>query len=427
MTDFKKLIDGFKNCECGQDHECDIKDICIGSGLVHETGKILAENNFPKKLLFVADKNTLKAADGIVDSLKGYDLTFKIYDNIRVATMDDVKSVEKLLDEGIEGVIAVGTGSVHDPCRLACANKNKPLCLFATAPSMDGFASYSAPIVDGCFKITYPAKCPEVIIGDTKILAAAPAELKSAGFGDMVSKYIAIIDWKVSALLTGESYCEKVCNLTRYAVDNIMKMADKVTADDEETAGMIFESLLLTGIAMSFTKTSRPGSGTEHIQAHYWECKELLQNLVPDFHGTDVGVSTLIILKYYKELAKFEQVKAKKEVNDWNKIYEVYGALAPDVRKLNTPDTITDPINPEDIEKNWEKIREIVASVPSYEECFEAMKKAGCAITYKDIGKKKEFVEEGFKYHPYMRRRLSLKRVSHMLDMDFVKDYKPVD
>ncbi len=415
MINFKELIESYANCECGQKHECDIKDIEIGSGLVNHVGEILAKNNFPKKILLVADKNTLKASEGIVDSLKGYDITFKIYDEIRVATMDDVKSVESLLDSGIEGVLAVGTGSIHDPSRLACANNKKPLCIFATAPSMDGFASYSAPIVDGCFKITYPAKCPEIIIGDTKILAKSPAELKSAGFGDMISKYIAIIDWKVSHLLTGESYCEKVCNLTRFAVDYIMKMADKVTLDDEETAGMIFESLLLTGIAMSFTKTSRPGSGTEHIQAHYWECKELLEGKVPNFHGEDVGVSTLMMLKYYKDLAKLPSVKAQKEVNNWEEIYNVYGELAGDVKKLNTPDTITDAINPKDIEDNWSKIVEIVNSVPSYEECLDKMKKAGCKTTIEEIGKDKDFVETGFKYHPYMRRRLSLKRVSHMI------------
>ena len=126
-------------------------------------------------------------------------------------------------------MLAVGTGSVHDPCRLANARHNVPLCLFATAPSMDGFASYSAPIVNGNFKITYPAKCPEVIIGDTKILADAPAELKSAGFGDMISKYIALIDWQVSNLLTGESYCERVAALTRRATDQIFAMAGSVT------------------------------------------------------------------------------------------------------------------------------------------------------------------------------------------------------
>ncbi len=64
---------------------------------------------------------------------------------------------------------------------------------------MDGFASYSSPIVKNGFKSSYPAKSPEVIIGDTKILAAAPPELKSAGFGDMVAKYVALIDWQTAA------------------------------------------------------------------------------------------------------------------------------------------------------------------------------------------------------------------------------------
>ena len=59
-------------------------------------------------------------------------------------------------------------------------------------------------------------------------------------------------------------------------------MADRVTQRDEKTAAAIFEALLLTGIAMSFTKTSRPGSGTEHILAHFWECMELLEGRTPN-------------------------------------------------------------------------------------------------------------------------------------------------
>ena len=34
--------------------------------------------------------------------------------------------------------------------------------------------------------------------------------------------------------------------------------------------------------------------------------------------------------------------------------------------------TITDGVNPKDIEKNWDKIREIIASVPSYDEIYAA-------------------------------------------------------
>ena len=340
MTDFHTLIDSYQNCACGQAHECAIRDIEIGSGLVSEAGEILKKNGFGPRLLLAADEQTLAAADGIEASLSGFTVLRHIWPSIRVATMQDVEKIEGYFDR-VDGVLAVGTGSVHDPCRLACARHNVPLCLFATAPSMDGFASYSAPIVNGNFKITYPAKCPEVIIGDTKILADAPAELKSAGFGDMISKYIALIDWQVSNLLTGESYCERVAALTRRATDQIFAMAGSVTKRDEKTAAAIFESLLLTGIAMSFTKTSRPGSGTEHIMAHFWECMELLDGKTPNYHGEDVGVTTLIMLRYYEALSRLPQVTAHPEVCNWDEIYRIYGPLAPDVQKLNTPDTIT--------------------------------------------------------------------------------------
>lgn len=413
MLDFKKLIASFETCDCGVEHRCEIGDIRIGSGLVHQVGTILKENHFPTKILLVADRNTLKAADGILESLAGFEVQTYIYDTLRVATMDDVRLVESYFDR-VDGVLAVGTGSIHDPSRMACARQHKPLCLFGTAPSMDGFASYSAPIVDGNFKTTHPAKCPDVIIADTKILADAPVELKSAGFGDMVSKYIALIDWQVSHLLTGEHYCQRVADLTREAVDRLMSMADKITLPDEEAAGAVFESLLMTGIAMAFTQTSRPGSGTEHIMAHYWECMELLEGKTPNYHGEDVGVATLIMLQYYNELAERETVTAHREENDWEEIYRVYGPLAEDVRKLNTPDTITDPIDPTEVERLWPEIVKIVRSVPTYEECRKAMKLAGCKTTIEEIGKSREFVEQSFRYHPYMRRRLSLRRVSNL-------------
>lgn len=418
MIDFKKIIEDFKNCPCGEKHECSIKDIRIGSGIVKDVGNILKENGFDKELLLVADKDTLKASDGILESLKDFNLKTYVYDYLRVSKMSDVRFIESLIDKGAKGVIAVGSGSVHDTCRLACANKDTPLCLFATAPSMDGFASYSAPIVDGNFKLTYPAKSPEVIIGDTKILAKAPTHLKSAGFGDMVSKYIAIIDWRVSHLILGESFCEKVCGLTRFATDEIMKLADGVTKDDEKTAGVIFETLLLTGIAMSFTKTSRPASGTEHIQAHYWECMELLAGKDITFHGVDVGISTLIISKYYGELAKLKKVKCKKEETDWEAVYKAYGELKEDVIKLNTPDTITDGINPKKIEDNWDKIVEIINSVPNYDEIKSKMLTAGCLTDYKERDLDEKILNDGFIYHPYMRRRLSLKRLSNMIDFE---------
>lgn len=415
MLNFRALIDSFRDCGCGMDHRCGIHDIRIGSGLVTQVGEILRENGFPRRLLLIGDRDTLAAAAGLEESLTGFEVTRHCYDTLRVATMDDVRLVEDYLDR-VDAVVAVGAGSIHDPSRLACARRNKPLCLFATAPSMDGFASYNAPIVDGGFKTTHAAKCPEVIIADTKILAAAPKALKSAGFGDMISKYIALIDWQVSHLVTGEAYCPRVAELTRTAVDRLMTMADRVTLEDEETAAAVLESLLMTGIAMSFTRTSRPGSGTEHILAHYWECIELLEGKIPNFHGEDVGVATLLTLREYEALAGRETVTAHPEVNDWDAVYRAYGPLAGDVRKLNTPDTITDGIDPRVIEEKWPEIRAIVRSVPDYDACYRAMKAAGCKTTIAEIGKDPAFVAESLLYHPYMRRRLSLRRLARMVD-----------
>ena len=415
---FEDLIKSYENCPCGQKHECGINDIWIGSGIVKDVGEILKENGFRKRLLLVADKTTLRVSEGIVESLRDFDLTYIIYEEKRVATMADVKEIERRLIAETDGVIAVGTGSIHDPARLACARKNKPLCLFATAPSMDGFASYSAPIVDGNFKITYPAKCPDVIIADTKILAESPAALKSAGFGDMVAKYIALIDWQVSNLVSGESYCEKVACLTRFAADNAMKIANVVTKNDEESARLLFEGLLYTGIGMSFTKTSRPASGSEHMMAHYIECKELLDGKTPDYHGTDVGICTLIILKLYKSLLNVNSIKAHKEVNDFALISRAYGKMAEGMLKLNTPDTITDNIDPITLEDNFEEIKRIVASVPAYDEIKEKMIAAGCKTSFDLTKKSEELIEEAFEYSPYMRRRLSLRRLLNMTNIE---------
>ncbi len=416
MSDVLSLIKSMSGeCSCGVHHTTSIREVVIESGAVERVGEVLRCNGFPNDILLVADRNTLAAAEGIADSLDGFNVEYKIYDTIRVATMDHVRELRELIGGRDIGILSVGTGSVNDPCRLAAAEEDKMLCIFATAPSMDGFASYSSPIVDGGFKASYPAKSPEVIIGDTRILASAPAELKSAGFGDMIAKYVGLVDWQVSSLLTGEVYCEKVARLTRDAVNELVSLADKVTANDEETAGKIFESLLKTGIGMSFMQNSRPASGAEHIIAHLIECVELRDGIIPNYHGDDVGVCTLAVLESYMRLAEHDGVSAKRETVDWEEVLSFYGNMRDDVYKMNFPENVTDSVSPEKIEASWGEIRRIIKSVPSYEECLDAMKRAGCKITVEDIGKSRKLFGDCIKYSPFMRKRLTLLRLYGMI------------
>ena len=62
----------------------------MGSGLVNQVGDILTKNGFARRILLVCDKNTLKASSGIVESLSGFFVEYKVYDDLRVATMENV-------------------------------------------------------------------------------------------------------------------------------------------------------------------------------------------------------------------------------------------------------------------------------------------------------------------------------------------------
>jgi len=423
--DLQLIINQLKNCSCGRKHTSSIKCVEIGRGLVHKTGEILLRNSFPTKILIVADENTLSASQGILENLEksGFNYKIKIYNDLRVADMVDVLEVVAE-STGVDGILSVGSGSLNDICRLASYMEHKEFAIFATAPSMDGFASGTAPITTNGFKETKQAKQPSVIIGDTDILAKSPAELKAAGFGDMAAKYIALVDWKVSALTTGEYYCENIANLTREALDRMIALADKVTQDDAKAAGAIMEALVFTGIAMKLAESVRPASGTEHIISHFWEMKKLEQGKLSDFHGKKVGVATLISNRIYHFLAEHENINPKGENLDWDKIYLVYGEnLKSDILRLNSP-TVTTETTPEKVLKSWQEIRMIVKEeLPTDKELSKLMTIAGAAKTVKDIKVDYEMGVLGVEYHPYMRHRLTLMRLIPMLgiDVDFMK------
>ena len=421
--DLKNLLKSLENCPCGREHTFDTKVVEIYSGLTKDTGKILLDAGFPTNILLVADENTLGVAnaEGLSDSLtaSGFNVKKLIYKNMMYARIEQVREVEALLDD-VDGVISCGTGSLNDICRVASFEKYKKFCIFATAPSMDGFASDTAPIIENNFKVSWFVRQPMVILADTKILANAPTELKAAGFGDMVAKYIGIVDWRISHILTGEYYCPAIADLTMTAVKKMVALADKVTGNDEEAAGAIMEALVLSGLAMKLALCSRPASGAEHVVSHYWECYKLARGIWPEFHGKKVGVATLIINKIYRNIAdRVEEINPTKDEPDWNEVYKHFSAeQIPEVEKLNNP-SIMDKIDAADLKAKWPEIREIIREVlPENDELLALMKTAGCATTPEEINVSPELFAEGIYYHGFMRYRILLTRMMPMIGID---------
>ena len=419
--DLNKILNQLKNCPCGHEHTFDTKVVEIESGLTARTGKILKAASFPEKLLFVADNNTLKAADGIIEALEGEGFVLKkiIYNDMKYAKVESVNGLKALCSD-VDGIISVGTGSLNDICRVTAHDLKKRFCIFATAPSMDGFASDTAPIIENNFKNSWKASQPEVILADTKILAASPAELKAAGFGDMVAKYIGLCDWRIANLLIDEYYCPHVAKLTEDAIEKIVALADKVQGNDEEAAGAIMEALVLSGLAMKLALSSRPASGAEHVVSHYLECYKLARGIWPEFHGKKVGVATVFVNRIYRNIAdRVTEIAPHADDTVWE---EVYKAFAPEqldeVKKLNTP-TITDKIDVEHLKKSWPEIRKIIyETLPSDEDMMALMDKAGAPYTLAEINVSEELFVQSLRFHPYMRYRVLVTRLMPMLGLD---------
>lgn len=416
-TDISSIIKKLNGCPCGRLHTATLESVEIGHGLTDITGDIMASRGFPKNILLVADRNTLAAAEGILPSLDraGYRYEIKLYDNLRTA---DILEVHAVMDaaERKDGILSVGTGSLNDICRLAAFKKAKKFAIFATAPSMDGFASGTAPISEGNFKTTRPAVQPDILIADTAVLAAAPAELKSAGFGDMIAKYIALADWRISALLTGEYYCENIAALTREALRRITSLADRVTRNDEETAAAVMEALVFTGVAMQLADSVRPASGAEHMISHFWEMKKLEAGETSDFHGKKVGVATLYLCRLYHTLISMKKIGTQPDVIDWEELQRVFGDnFIGSVKKLNSP-SVTAGLTPKGLAQNWEGVRRIVhEEVPEPGEMLRLMLAAGAAVTPDEIAVSASLAREGYIYHAYLRHRLTLSRLVPMI------------
>lgn len=159
---------------------------------------------------------------------------------------------------------------------------------------MDGYASTGAAMITDGMKVTYPAGVPDAIIADTAVLAAAPLEMIKAGYGDIVGKYSALNDWKLSRLVNDEYFCQYVYDLTADMVEKTLSLADGLINRNEESVKVLMEALVIVGIAMSFAGSSRPASGSEHHLSHFFEITGIVDGEEYLPHGIDVAFSTVV-------------------------------------------------------------------------------------------------------------------------------------
>ena len=421
MDDLKSMTlgelirpEGF-SCSCGHTHKAEIPYILISSGALESVPEAL--NVLGKKHpMVLCGPNGYKAAGESVCRLlaeSGIAYTLHVLEeedggNIRPAEYA-VGSAVLNFDHNADIVLGVGSGVINDTCKLVGKVAKIPCMIVATAPSMDGFASDGSSMEVGGIKQSLKEQIPEAILCDTNILAQAPMHMIHAGIGDILAKISSLFDWKLSAIATGEHYCEEIAALVRRSLENVIRLSPQAVQRDEEAVREITDGLVLSGVAMALEGSSHPASGLEHYFSHCWEMMKLERGEPYELHGIQVGIGMLMVLKIVQWLktVRPDMERVEKSIpafdrDAWEKnIRRVFPRSSAGILKIEESARKNDPDGRRTRAKRviaaWDELLALMEKeLPSYTEMAEYMKGLGMPTKPEEIGLSRQDVLDAF-------------------------------
>ena len=386
------------------------------------------------RVLMVADENTYEALGCRAhEALKasGCDvLLVKFTDDELAADADAVMDV--LLNEDRQGrtYVSVGSGTITDITRLVSHRVGASFIALPTAPSVDGYASVSAPVVIRRFKKTVNAQGPEAIFGDLDTLANSPVAMRAAGFGDMLGKYICLADWQLGRILLEERYDEVVAAQTRQALENCVAVADGIGSGDPQAVKTLLEALVDSGLSMLAYGNSRPASGAEHHLSHFWEMKLLHEGRPAVLHGAKVGVGAVLMSERYHRLRTMtcddvldclQKAEICSREQQEREIRAGYGELAESVIANYGPFLVSSGEIIRVCEKvmhHWYQIQEVAATVPEPEVMRDLLQRAGGAVEALELGLGNDERDAALHYARYLRPRFTILTLDAILGLE---------
>jgi len=385
--DIKKLLLGIRGCKCGRDHICPIETVEISENASAALAKCAEAY---KRILIVYDENTYCAASASVESaLVGHSPERLIYKRSSVLVPDEraIEELESALPEEADLIVGVGSGVINDLCKYVSFLRGIPYFIYATAPSMDGYASVGAALILGGMKVTKNAHVPTAIFADPRVLTNAPIDMIRAGFGDIIGKYSCLSDWRLAAVVLDEYICERVVSLTYDAVEETVKLADGIVKRNPSSVAALMESLVSVGILMAYVGNSRPASGSEHHYSHYFEIVGIIRGEEYLPHGIDVCCSAIECAALRDKILSVDDIGACKPRHNeklWNEeIERIYGKVAPEVKALQAKLGWYSQDRLPLYRERWDKIKEILSSTPSRDKMEALVAKIG--LSYKSF------------------------------------------
>ncbi len=401
-------------CACGREHPMDTKLSVVEAGCLNRLDDYIAESGLSGFRTVIYDRNTYHAP-GMVRPAADQEIILPP-DNLH-ANEHGVALAMEQLSEKAEYLIAVGSGTIHDITRYCAYLKGIPFVSCPTAASVDGFCSSVAAMTWEGAKKTLTAVAPRLVVADLNVITQAPPHLARSGFGDMIGKYIALTDWRIAHILTGEFYCDRIAQLTEQATQAVLDSAPGIAAGDMEAFEKLTGGLLLSGIAMQMMGNSRPASGAEHHISHCIEMEpDGLEVHSDALHGEKVGVGTLIAAREYHRLAQLP-------AESWGdypgldplQIEAVFGRrLSRQIEEENRTDAAAG-ITGMQIRTHLEAVRREIAKIPDAESLEQVYRQLGVKSKLSDIQVSASLEQQLLDDSPMVRNRLTLMRLRRCL------------
>jgi len=266
--------------------------VVIGHDAIKALGNEVRALGERRALVVSSETPLMVAGSDIKATLEGDGIEYEIMRIKKSSLQDDVDEItSRLKSNGSQLIIAIGGGRVIDAAKFAASKSSAKLFSVPTTASHDGICSPLVSLPSSERRYSFYAMTPSEILADTRLISGAPYRLTASGCGDIIAKYTAVRDWKLSHLLKGEYYGEYAASLAEAAVSRVMENGDLIRTGTEAGVRVVVEALIHCGTIISIAGSSRPCSGSEHLFSH---ALDMIAER-PALHGEQVGVGTILM------------------------------------------------------------------------------------------------------------------------------------
>ncbi|GAA1250486.1 iron-containing alcohol dehydrogenase family protein [Kitasatospora nipponensis] len=182
-------------------------------------------------------------------------------------------------------MVGLGGGKIIDAAKYAAARVGLPIVAVSTNLAHDGICSPVATLDNDAGRGSYGVPGPIGIVVDLDVIRQAPVRVVAAGIGDVISNISACADWELSQRVTGEKVDGLAVAMARSAGENLLRHPG--TLKDADLLTALAEALVLSGIAMNISGSTRPSSGACHEISH---ALDVLYPKRSAQHGEQVGL-----------------------------------------------------------------------------------------------------------------------------------------